>query len=439
MRDIQRVLILGTGPVAVQLAVLFKKSWGCGIGIAGRRSQRSDRFFASLAEAGQRVRIDVQNGQHRSMEGECIVDEVFQDYRTIHGEWDMLVFAVSTDAYIEVLGQIDRAVLRQASCAMLVSPTFGSGFVVSDFLHQAGSGAEVISCSTYLGDTRWADGQPAGHVVTAAVKRKLYLGSTNRSSATVNRLNRLYEQSGIATEIMASPLEAETRNSSLYVHPPLFMNDFSLRAVFGETKEPKYVYKMFPEGPITQQLIRNMRLQWEEIGAIMERLHVRSLNLLQFMTDDNYPVRPESLSRQDIDQFPYLEAVHQEYLLYVRYTSLLIDPYSTPDEQGRYFDFSAVPIRIMYVNQDGEWDLPRMPKEDYYRTKIIQGIARYVGVASPMIDSFISIYENKLSETAARRKNERLSSAFAVQSFDEDIKRIGNGIAQLSLKITIKS
>ena len=31
---------------------------------------------------------------------------------------------------------------------------------------------------------------------------------------------------------MDTPLHAEVHNSSLYVHPALFMNDFSLQAVF---------------------------------------------------------------------------------------------------------------------------------------------------------------------------------------------------------------
>ena len=98
------------------------------------------------------------------------------------------------------------------------------------------------------------------------------------------------------------------------------------------------------------------------------------------MLEDSYPVRPESISPADMAAFEELSTTHQEYLVYVRYASLLIDPFSEPDRDGRYFDFSAIPIRPMFRNAAGEWDLPRMPKEDYYRTKVIQGVARHLGV-----------------------------------------------------------
>ncbi|MDN8875472.1 opine metallophore biosynthesis dehydrogenase, partial [Staphylococcus aureus] len=84
-----------------------------------------------------------------------------------------------------------------------------------------------------------------------------------------------------------TPLHAETRNSSLYVHPPLFMNDFSLKVIFEGTEVPVYVYKLFPEGPITMTLIHEMRLMWTEMMTILAKFSVPSLNLLEFMVKEN--------------------------------------------------------------------------------------------------------------------------------------------------------
>ncbi|MGU3218626.1 opine metallophore biosynthesis dehydrogenase [Staphylococcus aureus] len=72
------------------------------------------------------------------------------------------------------------------------------------------------------------------------------------------------------------------------------MNDFSLKAIFEGTDVPVYVYKLFPEGPITMTLIREMRLMWKEMMAILQAFRVPSVNLLQFMVKENYPVRPET-------------------------------------------------------------------------------------------------------------------------------------------------
>ncbi|WP_138752101.1 opine metallophore biosynthesis dehydrogenase [Paenibacillus sinopodophylli] len=424
MSGFKRVLLLGTGPVSIQLAITFKNQLNSCVAIAGRASVRSKHFFAAMNQSGQRIRASIQNEKHRQMEGDCYVDHVFEGFDTITGEWDAIIVAVATDAYIEVLQQMDDRLLKQASCMVLVSPTFGSNSLVNHYMKKIDSGAEIISCSTYYGDTRWIKDTPSNHVLTTAVKKKIYMGSTQFPSENMNQLGKVYESLGIALERMESPFEAETRNISLYVHPSLFMNDFSLNAIFDETAVTKFVYKMYPEGPITPQLIREMLAQWKEMMDIIGKLRVRSINLLQFMTDDNYPVRLESLSRHDIENFYDFETIQQEYLLYIRYTSLLIDPFSEPDQEGKYFDFSAIPFKKMFMNSEGFLDIPRMPKEDYYRIKIIQGIARYLDSSCPTIDKHIQTYENKLERIAQARSGEKLSSAFVVQRYDEDLKMI---------------
>lgn len=424
MSDCRRVLLVGTGPVSVQLAVLLKNRWNCCVGIVGRESVRSESFFAALQQNSGQIRVQIQNEQHRALAGECRIDQVFHGYGAIAGEWDTVILAVTTDAYLNVLQQIGDRILKHVRCIALISPTLGSNSLVRQYMSGIQPDAEVISFSTYLGDTRWMHDRPSNEVITTGVKKKVYIGSTHFPSRSIDRLCELYESLGIAVETMPSPLEAETRNISLYVHPPLFMNDVSLEAIFGKTAVKKYVYKLFPEGPITQYLIRDMLAAWKEITEAIGKLNIRGVNLLKFMIDDNYPVRLESLSRHDIDHFEHLKTIHQQYLLYIRYASLLIDPFSEPDREGKYFDFSAVPIRPIFVNKEGAWDIPRMPKEDYYRIKMIQGIARHVGSDCPTIDRFIAAYERKLVEAAQALEGETLSDAFAVQSFAEDVRLV---------------
>ncbi|MBM7602551.1 hypothetical protein JOC75_000521 [Metabacillus crassostreae] len=430
MSDFKRVLILGTGPTSIQLAVNLKKRLDCYVGIAGRESVRSDAFYSTLKNSDNRIRVSIQNEKHRAMKGESSIDQVFQGYETIRGEWDTIFLSVTTDAYIEVLKQINNQLLKLVRCIVLISPTFGSNNLIRNFMKQHNANPEIISFSTYYGDTRWINNNPSNHVLTTAVKKKIYIGSTNDSSENIEKLHKLCEQLGIELEMMNTPIEAETRNISLYVHPPLFMNHFSLGAIFDDLTVKSYVYKIYPEGPITQYLIRDMLAQWKEMMQVLEKINIKGINLLKFMTDDNYPIRLESLSRYDIENFSYLDSIHQEYLLYVRYTSLLIDPFSKPDNDGKYYDFSAVPIRKMFVNREGYLDIPRMPKEDYYRIKIIQGIAKYLDSDCPTIDKFIKTYESKIQEVAQTHENELLSNAFVVQSFEEDLNMICSEIGK---------
>ncbi|MGD6958392.1 opine metallophore biosynthesis dehydrogenase [Rossellomorea aquimaris] len=434
----KRVLVIGTGPASLQLCMIVKNHLGCEVGLAGRNSVRSESFFKSLKMNGNQIRVSVQNHQNERLQGECLIDHVYRGLDTIRGEWDVVVLAVTTDAYLDVLHTIPREVFKDVRSIVLVSPTFGSNSLVKHDLADVQPEAEIISFSTYLGDTRWMERDPSHHIVTTAVKNKLYIGSTHRQSKTVQKLISLGQELGVELVQTESPLEAETRNISLYVHPPLFMNDVTLQEIFDAGPSMKYVYKLYPEGPITQHLIRDMLAQWQEMMEILKRVNIKPLNLLRFMTDDNYPVRLESLSRSDIEEFEQLDSIHQEYLLYIRYTSLLIDPFSTPDEAGRYFDFSAVPIRKMYRNLEGELDIPRMPKEDYYRIKIIQGIARFLEVQSPTIDKLIRTYEDKLAEVAVVHHDQKFSEAFSIRSFEEDLTRITSEMGK-ELVIKFKS
>ncbi|NQX57989.1 opine metallophore biosynthesis dehydrogenase [Paenibacillus qinlingensis] len=430
MLDFKRVLLLGTGPASIQLAVCLKQQLTCKLGIAGRESARSEQFFAAIEQNNHLVQASIQNEAHRAMKGECLIEHIYKGYGSITGEWDTLIFAVTTDAYINVLKQISDDVLKHTKCIILVSPTLGSNSLVSNYMNRFDKEVEIVSFSTYLGDTRWIPDRAHNHVLTTAVKKKIFVGSTQLHSTNIGVLSHLYEQLGIALEVMNTPIEAETRNISLYVHPALFMNEFALDAIFRDSSTLKYVYKIYPEGPITQYLIRDMLAQWKEIMNMLDNIHIKRLNLLQFMTDDNYPVKLESLSRHDIDNFSQVETIHQEYLLYIRYTSLLIDPFSEPDIAGKYFDFSAVPFQKIFINSEGYLDIPRMPKEDYYRTKIIQGICKYLGLECPTLDKFLHTYESKLNEVAACNHNQRLSFAFTVQSFEEDLNRICHEIGK---------
>ncbi|TQL67634.1 hypothetical protein FB381_1516 [Nocardioides albertanoniae] len=429
MTDLGDVLVAGTGPAAVQTAVLLARL-GRPVGIAGRISERSEAFFTALNGSGV-LRVEVQSERHDALRGEGRPAQRFQGYPSVTGAWDTLVLTVTADAYVPVLRQLDHQVLGRISRIVLLSPTLGSSSLVQEYARQQGLDPEVISFSSYLGDTRWPERTPGATALTAGVKHRIYAGSTAGSSATLDTLSDLFESVGITLELCPRPVEAESRNISLYVHPPLFMNPFTLEGVFATAAPgapPKYVYKLFPEGPITPSLIATMVAMWRELTAIITRLGGTGVNLLAFMLEDSYPVRPESIAPADIAAFERLPTTHQEYLVYVRYASLLIDPFSEPDHDGRYFDFSAIPIRPIHRNAAGAWDVPRMPKEDYYRTKVIQGVARHLGVACPRIDALLAAYEEHLVRARTQHAGDPMSEAFEVRDFADDLELICAGI-----------
>lgn len=154
MNLLRSVLIAGTGPAAVQLAVLLKRLRNSHVGIAERKSVLSAPFFDALRWNGGTVAVETSGPQHKALQGECRVDAVFQDLGTIEEQWDTLILAVTADAYVSVLAQLPPRLLHSLRCVALLSPTFGSGALIRHYLKEQGCDAEVLSFSTYLGDTR---------------------------------------------------------------------------------------------------------------------------------------------------------------------------------------------------------------------------------------------------------------------------------------------
>ncbi|WP_145466352.1 opine metallophore biosynthesis dehydrogenase, partial [Staphylococcus epidermidis] len=70
-----------------------------------------------------------------------------------------------------------------------------------------------------------------------------------------------------------------------------------------------------------------------------------SLNLLNFIVKQNYPIPHDTIPQLHIQTFQNLSPIHQHYLLYLPYTPILIHPFSNPDHQGPYFHFSTVPYK----------------------------------------------------------------------------------------------
>ena len=157
---------------------------------------------------------------------------------------------------------------------------------------------------------------------------------------------------------------------------------------------------------------------------ILGKLGVEKFNFLQFINDDNYPVKEECLSREDVINFETFERIKQEYLVYIRYASILVDAYSIPDDKGRYFDFSAVPMQKIYKNQQNLWCIPRAPKEDYYRIKLLQGMGEYFKIKTPTIDKLINNYEKFVNDFVKKNINQSLSIDFNIKNIDEDIAYI---------------
>lgn len=419
------VLIVGAGPAAIQVAVDISRGWCDAVGLLNRRGRHSERLRAELEANSYHVTARAQGEKCRHLCGQARVSRFYDDWRAIEDIWQTLILCTPCDSYKEIINALGLNLLREITTVILISPGIGSGLLIDSQIRRLQDRINVISLSAYYAATKFeAERASVAAVFTKALKKRLYIGASKKDRGDVSAVRRFIGSLGVEAVVVGNAFEAESRNITTYVHPPLFINEVSLNEIFSEQPSKKYMYKLYPEGPITQHCIKAMVALWKEISEVVRHFGAQPVNLLKFLNDDNYPVHELSLSRGDIETFPELETVKQEYLLYIRYSSILIDPFSIPDDKGKYFDFSAVPYKQIHRDEAGKWVLPRIPFEDYKKLKFIDGLAGKAKVAVPQTRDLIAVFEKKLGGFVAAQGSERFRPEILTDATAQDIADI---------------
>ncbi|KOP68219.1 hypothetical protein AMS62_25435 [Bacillus sp. FJAT-18019] len=393
------VLIVGAGPAGIHVAVDLSKGWCRRLGLTNRKGIHAERLQQELNQYSFQLCTEVLVERSKHLSATARLDQFYAGFDTIEDDWHTIVLCVPSHSYVEAIRELKLDQRIQLERIILISPGIGSNILVHENLGQSRDHVEVISFSTYYAATKFPPGASTLlKSIVKGLKRKIYIGSSQPNSSMLLILQDYMSSLGIEAERTSHPIEAESRSITTYVHPPLFLNSFSLQEIFSLTRSSKYMYKLYPEGPITPDAIRSMVRLWKEISSILVKFGAESVNLLKFMNDDNYPVQEQTLSRLDIEGFVQFEDIHQEHLLYIRYASLLIDPFSIPDEQGQYRPFAAVPYQQVSRDQAGRWVIPRVPYEDYRRLKLLYLVGQAFHLPMPQAKMLIVNFEKQLGK-----------------------------------------
>lgn len=426
------VLIIGAGPAGIHVAVDVSKGWSTQIGLANRKGTHSDRIIQELNSHSFMLSSEVQVESHRHLSGEIQLCRYYDGFNLIEDMWQTLILCTPSDSYSSVVKELRLAALWEVRRIILLSPGIGSNLLVQNLMSTMNENLEIISLSTYYAATRF---DPQGKTILKSVvrgmKRKVTVASNRADSKALYDVKGFIESLGIACQTTVLPIEAESRSITTYVHPPFFMNDFSLDEIFCTKPSKKYMYKLYPEGPITQHAIREMLLMWKEISVLVHQLQAEPLNLLKFLNDDNYPVHEWTLSRYDIDHFEEMNETRQEYLLYIRYSSILIDPFSLPDENGKYADFSSFPYMQVKKNKQGKWIIPRVPYEDYKKLKLLYGLGQKLVLPMPQVLKLIERFENRLSSFVQAEGTHMFLPELFIDTTFEEVNAIFHEVAKL--------
>ncbi|BET64739.1 opine metallophore biosynthesis dehydrogenase [Yersinia pseudotuberculosis] len=406
MHNTLPTLILGAGPAAIQLAVDISATGDARLGLYNRPSTKGERLKQYLALTPTLYLQGTGKAQATQKESSVTIDCYIDQLAQAVGDWQRLILAVPADHYYAVLQQIPWVALPQLKSVILLSSSMGSGLMVQNLLNAAGKrDVEVISLSSYYADTKYirAETQDIGAIqpyraYTKAFKQRIYLANQwgNAGSAEMSWLTAVLARHHIDTLPCSNLLAAERFSITNYVHPPLALADTTLQALFYPEQRSQYLYKTQPEGPVCPAVIADLAGLADDYKRLLNRLGVEEINLLRFLNDDNYPVPASMVSRRWIDEFPQLPPLEQQYALFVRYTALLVDPYSTPDEQGRFYDFSAVKVATVYQDANALWHLPRVPLEDVHKLRTLLLLAGALDVVMPTAQRLLQRFQQAL-------------------------------------------
>ncbi|HIE0016896.1 TPA: opine metallophore biosynthesis dehydrogenase [Serratia marcescens] len=415
-------LILGAGPAAIQLAADIKAAGNARIGLYNRPSEKGRRLKQHLAHTPSLWLTGAGKAQRTQDDAQVTIDRYCDDLALVGGDWRRLILAVPADQYHDVLRQVPWAALPQLRSLILLSPSIGSGLMAQSLLQEAGqSHVEVISLSSYYADTKYQNAEQPYRAYTKAFKQRIYLaGAGTRSDcAELDWLCSLLARHGIDAQRCNSQLAAERFSITNYVHPPLALAETTLQAIFEPQAPIQYLYKTHPEGPICPEAIADMLALSQDYQQLLNRFGIEAINLLRFLNDDNYPVPPRMVSRRWIDQFPQLAPTEQCYALFTRYTALLVDPYSEPDAQGRYYDFSAVRVARVFQDAQGRWRLPRVPQEDVRKLRVLVLLAQRLDVEMPAAQRLLARFQQALQHFVTRIGAEHCHRSLLDDTCDE--------------------
>lgn len=415
-------LILGAGPAAIQLAADIKAAGNARIGLYNRPSEKGRRLKQYLAHTPSLWLTGAGKAQRTQDDAQVTIDRYCDDLALVGGDWRRLILAVPADQYHDVLRQVPWAALPQLRSLILLSPSIGSGLMAQSLLQEAGqSHVEVISLSSYYADTKYQNAEQPYRAYTKAFKQRIYLAGAGARSdcAELDWLCSLLARHGIDAQRCDSLLAAERFSITNYVHPPLALAETTLQAIFQPQAPIQYLYKTHPEGPICPEAIADMLALSQDYQQLLNRLGIEAINLLRFLNDDNYPVPPRMVSRRWIEQFPQLAPTEQCYALFTRYTALLVDPYSEPDAQGRYYDFSAVRVARVFQDAQGRWRLPRVPQEDVRKLRVLVLLAQRLDVEMPAAQRLLARFQQALQRFVTRIGAEHCHRSLRDDTCDE--------------------
>ena len=405
-------LVAGAGPVGIQtsqiMAPLSQK-----IALIGKSSPQWENRQRLIKQHGYVVCCEVNEPQLATLVGLVKFNELYTELSPLPSSWDTLVLATPAHAYCDVLSSFSEILLKNLKQIILMSSMLGGCLILEGMLKKKGASPNIMLFSSYFA-TSYFTSNPTDKnrvltVRTKTVKKRVYIYQSKSNDGLLSALRNALEKIDVQVIPLDNSFSVEGRNIATYVHPAFIINTFSLDHMLSKEDEVKYMYKLYPEGPITMSSIRDLLLHWKSVSRLLEHYSAQPINLLQLLNDEHHRVHEKTIPKDKIVSFNELDEIEQEYLLYIRYSTILIDP--DPFSKGKTFEVSAKPY-IKGKVRKGRLLLPRTPLEDlqtlYWLNHLVQSSSLISSVTFPSIEVFENwIKERNLPNTLIQALKQR--------------------------------
>jgi hypothetical protein len=390
-------LIVGAGPAGIQTSQILAP-FSRKIALVSKSSHQWEKRKKLIKQHGSIASCEVCKPQLAPLAGLVRFDELYTDLSPLPSSWDTLVLATPAHAYCDVLASFSELCLKNLKQIILMSSMLGGLLILKGMLEKKGANPNIILFSSYFATSYFVSDSTAKYpltVQTKTVKKKVYLYLSKSNEVIFNALRNALEKINVQVALLDNPFNVEGRNVAAYVHPAFLINTFSLDHILSHEDETKYMYKLYPEGPITMGLIKNLLFHWKSISRLLEHYSAGPINLLQLLNDETPSVHESTIPKDKIDSFNELHEIEQEYLLYVRYSTILINP--DPFSESDCEEVSAKPYLKGKVKK-GRLQLPRTPLEDLQTLYWLNHLVQRSNLISSVTFQSIDVFENWIKE-----------------------------------------
>jgi hypothetical protein len=385
-KPLGNLLVVGAGSTAFSFITLAR-DFSQEITIVTRDSNNGRKVKAELQKNNNLIR---STGK---IIGQGKIDNYYLGFKNnIQHPPNNILLSTPNQDYKSCVGNLShQGLIRDGQTIIGISTRLGSGNEISDELKNCDFNPDkfnIVSFSTYYAATKPSD-EKRTTVNTRAVKKKIYVGSTQPENPTTKTLVNILNKIGTEAVIIDTTLGSEELNANYLVHPQILMTKNNLPHVFKENSNKKYIYRS-PEkgGCLDDESMLQMGLAEKEINSILTNLGYDPVNLLKMLQKDLYPI-PDLTDESILNRYPSMS--DQERASWLK--TWFIERQKDPETGEPHLE--AVKIQRIY-KENGTTYIPRIPGEDYSGVVLLTEISKIIDLDTPTLLKMRQLFEKEV-------------------------------------------